>query len=234
VLEVKNLQAGYDEVPVLWDVSLRVPEGNIVAVIGANGAGKTTLLRTISGLIVPMKGTITFLGQQLNRLSPHQIAGLGIAHVPEGRGVFAYQTVLRNLYLGGYLRPRQEVEETLQVVFDLFPRLEERKHQLAGTLSGGEQQMLVIARGLMSRPRLLMLDEPSLGLMPKLVDEIFDLVVRISKEQGITILLVEQNVREALAVADYAYVLQTGRLALEGTGDDLLRTDMVRRVYLGV
>ncbi|RMF32943.1 MAG: ABC transporter ATP-binding protein [Chloroflexi bacterium] len=234
MLTIEGLQAGYDQVPVLWDLSLQVPEGSVVAVIGANGAGKTTLLRTISGLIPPMQGTITFFDRRLNGLPPHKIAALGIAHVPEGRGVFAYQTVLRNLYLGAYLRPREEIEETLREVFALFPRLAERQDQMAGTLSGGEQQMLVIARGLMSRPRLLMLDEPSLGLMPKLVDEIFDLVRRIREEQGVTILLVEQNVREALEVADYAYVLQTGRVVLEGTGTDLLKTDLVRRAYLGL
>lgn len=234
MLEVKGVQAGYDEVPVLWDVSLRVPEGSVVSVIGANGAGKTTLLRTISGLIRPMRGEITFEGRRLNGLKPHQIAALGIAHVPEGRGVFAYQTVERNLYLGAYLRPREEIEETLARVFALFPRLAERRHQRAGTLSGGEQQMLVIARGLMSRPRLLMLDEPSLGLMPKLVDEIFDLVQRIRDEERVTILLVEQNVREALAICDYAYVLQTGRIVAEGKGEDLLKTEIVRKAYLGV
>ncbi len=234
MLTIEGLQAGYDQVPVLWDLSLQVPEGSVVAVIGANGAGKTTLLRTISGLIPPMKGAITFFDRRLNGLPPHKIAALGIAHVPEGRGVFAYQTVLRNLYLGAYLRPREEIAETLQEVFALFPRLAERQDQVAGTLSGGEQQMLVIARGLMSRPRLLMLDEPSLGLMPKLVDEIFDLVRRIREEQGVTILLVEQNVREALEVADYAYVLQTGRVVLEGAGADLLKTDLVRRAYLGL
>ncbi len=234
MLEVEGLQAGYEEVPVLWDISLRVPDGAVVAVIGANGAGKTTLLRTISGLVRPMRGTITFDGKRLNGLKPHQIAALGIAHVPEGRGVFAYQTVERNLYLGGYLRSREEIEETLQRVYALFPRLAERRHQRAGTLSGGEQQMLVIARGLMSRPRLLMLDEPSLGLMPKLVDEIFDLVQRIRDEEKVTILLVEQNVREALAIADYAYVLQTGRIVAEGKGEELLETEIVRKAYLGL
>ncbi len=234
MLVVEGVQAGYDEVPVLWDVSLRVPEGTVVSVIGANGAGKTTLLRTISGLIRPMRGDITFDGARLNDLKPHQIAALGIAHVPEGRGVFAYQTVERNLYLGGYLRPKEEIEATLERVFALFPRLAERRHQRAGTLSGGEQQMLVIARGLMSRPRLLMLDEPSLGLMPKLVDEIFDLVQRIRDEEKVTILLVEQNVREALTIADYAYVLQTGRIVAEGKGEELLETEIVRKAYLGV
>ena len=234
MLVVEGVQAGYDEVPVLWDVSLRVPEGTVVSVIGANGAGKTTLLRTISGLVRPMRGDITFDGTRLNDLKSHQIAALGIAHVPEGRGVFAYQTVERNLYLGGYLRPKEEIEETLERVFALFPRLAERRHQRAGTLSGGEQQMLVIARGLMSRPRLLMLDEPSLGLMPKLVDEIFDLVQRIRDEEKVTILLVEQNVREALTIADYAYVLQTGRIVAEGKGEELLETEIVRKAYLGV
>lgn len=234
LLEVKGLQAGYDGVPVLWDVNVAVETGQVVAVIGANGAGKTTLLRTISGLVRPMKGTITFAGQSIGGLPPHRIAALGIAHVPEGRGVFAYQTVLRNLYLGAYLRPKEEIEQTLERVFALFPRLAERRHQLAGTLSGGEQQMLVIARGLMSRPRLLMLDEPSLGLMPRLVDEIFDLIRRIREEEQVTILLVEQNVREALEVCDYAYVLQTGRIVAEGKGDELLQSDLVRQAYLGL
>ena len=234
MLTVKHLQAGYDDVPVLWDISLQVPEGAVVAVIGANGAGKTTLLRTISGLVRPMRGEITFHGRRLNGLKPHQIAALGIAHVPEGRGVFAYQTVERNLYLGAYLRPKEEIQAMLERVYTLFPRLKERRHQRAGTLSGGEQQMLVIARGLMSRPRLLMLDEPSLGLMPKLVDEIFDLVQRIRDEEKVTILLVEQNVREALAIADYAYVLQTGRIVAEGRGEELLQTEMVRKAYLGM
>ncbi len=234
MLEISGLQAGYEDVPVLWDISLRVPDGTVVAVIGANGAGKTTLLRTISGLVRPMRGEIIFDGTRLNDLKPHQIAALGIAHVPEGRGIFAYQTVERNLYLGGYLRSKEEIEEMLERVYALFPRLAERRHQRAGTLSGGEQQMLVIARGLMSRPRLLMLDEPSLGLMPKLVDEIFDLIRRIRDEEKVTILLVEQNVREALSIADYAYVLQTGRIVAEGKGEDLLQTEIVRKAYLGL
>lgn len=234
MLRMEKVRAGYDDVPVLWDVSLHVPQGAVVAVIGANGAGKTTLLRTISGLVRPMQGEIFFGDKRLNDLKPHQIAALGIAHVPEGRGVFAYQTVERNLFLGAYLRSKEERAAMLERVYTLFPRLAERRHQRAGTLSGGEQQMLVIARGLMSRPRLLMLDEPSLGLMPKLVDEIFDLVQRIRDEEQVTILLVEQRVREALGIADYAYVLQTGRIVAEGKGTDLLQTEVVRQAYLGI
>jgi len=234
MLQIEEIEVGYDETPVLRGVSLEVRQGEVVAVIGSNGAGKTTLLRAISGIRPPTQGRILFDGTPLHTLKPHQIAGLGIAHVPEGRGIFAQQTVLRNLYLGAYLRTDAERAEALERVFHLFPRLAERRNQLAGTLSGGEQQMLAIGRGLMSQPRLLMLDEPSLGLMPTLVDLVFELVQRINREDGLTILLVEQNVRESLEVADRAYVLQTGRVVLSGTGDELLHSELVQKAYLGM
>jgi len=234
MLQIREIEVGYDETPVLRGISLEVHPGEVVAVIGSNGAGKTTLLRAISGVRPPTQGRILFDGTPLHTLKPHRIAGLGIAHVPEGRGIFARQTVLRNLYLGAYLRSDAERAEALERVFQLFPRLAERRDQLAGTLSGGEQQMLAIGRGLMSRPRLLMLDEPSLGLMPTLVDFVFDLVRQINREDGLTILLVEQNVRESLEVADRAYVLQTGRVVLSGSGDELLRSELVQKAYLGM
>ncbi|RME82752.1 MAG: ABC transporter ATP-binding protein [Caldilineae bacterium] len=234
MLRVQSIEVRYDEVPALHDVSIDVREGEIVAVIGSNGAGKTTLLRAISGMRPPARGEIFLDDTPLHTLKTHQISALGVAHVPEGRGIFARQSVLRNLYLGAFLRSDREREETLERVFDLFPRLAERRNQSAGTLSGGEQQMLAIARGLMARPRILMLDEPSLGLMPKLVDLIFELVQRINQEDGITILLVEQNVRESLEIAHRAYVLETGRVVLSGSGEDLLHNEQVQRAYLGM
>lgn len=234
MLNVNDIQVCYDEVPAIHNVSFHIKQGEIVSIIGANGAGKSTLLKAISGLLSPSRGTIEFLGRRIDHLPPHHIAGLGIAHVPEGRRLFQHLTVLSNLRLGAYTNKSQEKrEETLKQIFELFPVLKERLNQKAGTLSGGEQQMLAIARGLMSRPSLLMLDEPSLGLMPKLVTLVFDTIKRI-KEEGTTILLVEQNVREALELADRAYILQTGNIALEGTGKELLETDLVRKAYLGI
>jgi len=234
VLRVEGIEVRYDEVPALHDVSLEVRAGEIVAVIGSNGAGKTTLLRAISGIRPTARGRILLDGTPLHVLKPHQIAAQGIAHVPEGRGIFARQTVLRNLYLGAFLRIEAERDAALERVFELFSRLAERRDQVAGTLSGGEQQMLAIGRGLMANPRILLLDEPSLGLMPKLVDTIFELVQRINQEDGLTILLVEQNVRESLEIADRAYVLQTGHVALEGRGEDLLQSELVQKAYLGM
>jgi len=234
VLQVEAIEVRYDDVPALRDVSLEVNEGEIVGVIGSNGAGKTTLLRAISGMRPVAEGTITLDGVPLHTLKSHEIAAQGVAHVPEGRGIFARQTVLRNLYLGAYLRTPAERDEMLDRVFELFPRLHERRNQRAGTLSGGEQQMLAIGRGLMAKPRILMLDEPSLGLMPKLVDMIFELVRRINREDGLTILLVEQNVLESLEVADRAYVLETGSLVLEGGGHELLDNPQVQKAYLGM
>ena len=234
MLQVEAIEVRYDDVPALRDVSLEVNEGEIVGVIGSNGAGKTTLLRAISGMRPVAAGAITLDGVPLHTLKSHEIAAQGVAHVPEGRGIFAHQTVLRNLYLGAFLRTREERDEMLNRVFELFPRLYERRSQPAGTLSGGEQQMLAIGRGLMARPRILMLDEPSLGLMPKLVDMIFELVQRINREDGLTILLVEQNVLESLEVADRAYVLETGSLVLEGAGNELLQNPQVQKAYLGM
>ncbi len=234
MLKVSNLRVCYDGVPAIHDVSFSIEEGQIVSIIGANGAGKSTLLKTISGLLHPEQGRVEFLSQRIDQEPPHRIVEMGISHVPEGRRIFRYMTVGRNLRLGAYTQKSENIrEETLERVFDLFPILKERFNQRAGTLSGGEQQMLAIARGLMSRPRLLMLDEPSLGLMPMLVTAIFDTIRQI-KAEGMTILLVEQNVREALELADRAYVLQTGNVVLEGSGAELLETDMVRKAYLGI
>jgi len=211
-----------------------VEEGQIVAIIGSNGAGKTTILKTISGLLHPVSGSIEFEGVRIDRYPTHIVTGMGIAHVPEGRHIFSRMNVLENLYLGAYTRKSEEErKKALKHVFELFPILEERQTQRAGTLSGGEQQMLAIARGLMSRPKLLMLDEPSLGLMPMLVTKLFETIKRIN-EEGTTILLVEQNVREALELADRAYVLMTGNIVLEGTGKELLETDLVKKAYLGM
>ena len=234
MLEVSHIRVCYDQVPAIHDVSFRIEEGEIVSIIGANGAGKSTLLKTISGLLHPDPGQIEFLGQRIDQLPAHRIVELGISHVPEGRRIFQYMTVQRNLRLGAYTQKSEEIrEETLKQVFEIFPILRERLDQKAGTLSGGEQQMLAIARGLMSRPKLLMLDEPSLGLMPTLVTQVFDTIKRINAE-GSTILLVEQNVREALELAHRAYVLQTGNIVLEGTGEELLESDLVRKAYLGI
>ena len=234
ILEVRHLAASYAGVPALHDVNLAVEEGRVVSLIGANGAGKTTTIRAISGQLRPDRGTISFRGRRIDREPAHRIAELGIAHVPEGRRLFNRLTVLQNLLVGSYTkRARAGEREMLGRVFGLFPRLEERANQRAGTLSGGEQQMLAIARGLMLQPVLLMLDEPSLGIAPKLVDEIFVTIRAIAKE-GMTILLVEQNVRESLELADHAYVLQTGATVLEGTGRHLLGSDLVRRAYLGM
>ncbi|RLG67515.1 MAG: branched-chain amino acid ABC transporter ATP-binding protein [Methanobacteriota archaeon] len=234
MLEVKNIKVCYDDVPALHDVSFEVREGEIVSIVGSNGAGKSTILKTISGLLHPVSGEIRFEGERIDRDPPYAIVAKGIAHVPEGRRIFSRMTVLENLLLGAYTRKSQEERaETLERIFELFPILKERRNQRAGTLSGGEQQMLAIARGLMSRPKLLMLDEPSLGLMPILVTKLFDTIKRIN-EEGITILLVEQNVREALELADRAYVLVTGNIVLEGTGRELLEAEMVKKAYLGM
>jgi branched-chain amino acid transport system ATP-binding protein len=234
MLEVSHIRVCYDQVPAIHDVSFRIEEGEIVSIIGANGAGKSTLLRTVSGLLHPTQGTIEFQDQKIDHLPPHHIVELGISHVPEGRRLFQYLTVQNNLRLGAYTQKSEEIrEKTLQQIYEIFPVLQERMNQMGGTLSGGEQQMLAIARGLMSRPKLLMLDEPSLGLMPTLVTQVFDTIKRINAE-GATILLVEQNVREALELAHRAYVLQTGNIVLEGTGEELLESDLVRKAYLGI
>jgi branched-chain amino acid transport system ATP-binding protein len=238
LLEVRDLQAEYRDVPVLWGVSLRVAPGELVALVGANGAGKTTLLRVLSGLregfLEVTRGAVRFGGQTLVGLDPAQIVRRGIAHVPEGRHLFPGLTVLDNLRLGGYLRAaRGEARESLERVFDLLPILRERRQQLAGTLSGGEQQLVAIGRALMQQPVLLLLDEPSLGLAPRMVGLLFDLVARI-RALGMSVLLVEQNVRRALALADRGYVLENGRIVLAGRGADLVEHPKVRRAYLGL
>lgn len=231
---MKNINVYYGKLQVLWDVSFKVEEGEIVSLVGSNGAGKTTTLRTISGLLHPPTGTIEFLGERIDRLPSHKIVAKGVAHVPEGRGIFSHLTVTENLKIGAYTSNAwKKKEETVKFVHELFPILEERKNQIAGTLSGGERQMLAIARALMSKPKLLMLDEPSLGLAPKIVMQIFDLLKKVSKE-GITILLVEQNVWQALELANRSYVLETGRVTLEGTGKGLLENDQVKKAYLGL
>ncbi|WP_427365908.1 ABC transporter ATP-binding protein [Candidatus Caldatribacterium saccharofermentans] len=233
VLRIENLHVFYGGIHALKGVSLFVPRGTIVALIGANGAGKSTTLRTVSGLVRPREGRILFEGQDITGESPHRIVEMGIAMVPEGRRIFPNLTVMENLLLGAYTRrDHQGLKKDLEWVFSLFPRLRERTWQKGGTLSGGEQQMLAVARALMSRPRLLMMDEPSLGLAPLLVREIFHIVQELL-QSGVTILLIEQNARAALEIAHYAYVLETGRVTLEGEGKRLLEDERVRKAYLG-
>jgi branched-chain amino acid transport system ATP-binding protein len=233
VLEVTDLQVRYQGIEALKGISFQVPQGRIVTLIGANGAGKSTTLRTVAGLVRPAGGRISFQGQEITRRPVHDITRLGISLVPEGRKVFSNLSVLENLYLGAYSRPRDVAfKKDLEWVYSVFPRLEDRKRQRAGTLSGGEQQMLALGRALMASPKLLMMDEPSLGLAPQLVAEVFG-VIRKIHEAGTTILLIEQNAWGALEVADYAYVLEIGRIVLEGRGPDLLADDAVRRAYLG-
>jgi len=232
LLDVRALDVYYGAVHALKGADLEVRRGEIVTLIGANGAGKSTLLRTISALIQPRAGAITFDGRDLIKLPPHEIVALGVSHAPEGRAVFANLTVEDNLVLGAYLRRDAAVADDMQRMFGIFPRLKERRKQAAGTLSGGEQQMLAIARALMSRPRLLLLDEPSLGLAPLLVKDIFETIVEINRE-GMTILLVEQNANQALHIAHRGYVLETGRVTLSDTAPNLLANPAVKEAYLG-
>jgi len=234
LLEIENLHSYYGHVHALKGISLEVGEGEIVTLIGANGAGKTTTLRTVSGLLPPREGRVVFDGQVLNGVPAHQIVNLGISQAPEGRKVFATLTVQENLNMGAYSLggDREAIEENRRRVFELFPRLEERKSQIGGTLSGGEQQMLSIGRALMARPKLLMLDEPSLGLAPMLVKAIFETIQEIN-QGGVTVLLVEQNARAALRLADKGYVLETGRTILSGSAEELIRDERVRKAYLG-
>ncbi|SHI34512.1 ABC transporter ATP-binding protein [Desulfofundulus thermosubterraneus] len=233
VLEVKEVCVAYGVIEALKGISFSVEEGEIVALIGANGAGKTTTLRTISGLLRAKKGQILFKGRDITKLAPYKIVELGLTQVPEGRRVFSRMTVLENLEMGAYVvRSRSELKAGLERVFARFPRLAERKHQLAGTLSGGEQQMLAMGRALMSRPELLLLDEPSMGLAPLLVREVFSIIQEINKA-GTTILLVEQNAHMALSIAHRAYVLQTGEITLEGPAAELMQKPEVKRAYLG-
>jgi branched-chain amino acid transport system ATP-binding protein len=234
MLEVKNIDVFYGDVQVIWDISFEVKQGEIVALIGANGAGKSTTLKTISGILRPRNGEILFNDIPLHKIEPYRLIELGIAHVPEARRLFVEMSVEENLDMGSLKgEAKKEREITKQLVFELFPRLLERQRQLAGTLSGGEQQMLAIGRGLMSKPKLQMFDEPSLGLSPILVKDIFNVIKRI-KTEGTTVLIVEQNVKQTLAIADRVYVLENGRIALEGTGAELLNNEHVKTAYLGV
>ena len=234
MLEVCNINTFYGKAQALWDVCLGINEAEIVAMIGANGAGKTTLLNTISGLLRPASGSVEFLGRRIDGLPSHSIVELGISHVPEGGRVFPDMTVRENLEMGAYpLHAWKQKEETLEQVYQVFPILKEREGQLARTLSGGERQMLAIGRGLMSRPRLCLFDEPSYGLAPLLVTEIFRIIKGL-RDQGITVLLIEQNVRHTLEIADRAYVLENGQVCLEGACDKLLQSDYVRKAYLGL
>ena len=234
MLEVKKISVSYLGVPVIREVSFRVEEGQMVSIVGSNGAGKSTLLKTVSGLLRPLSGEITFLGKRIDTLPPYNITAAGISHIPEGRKIFAKLSVLDNLLVGAHTRDsKAEVQKSLEEIYTLFSILKERKDQRGETLSGGEQQMLAIARGLMSKPKLMMLDEPSLGLMPSLSVKVIEILKRISSN-GTTILLVEQKVRDALELADRAYVLQTGAIVQEGSGADLLKSDSIRKAYLGM
>jgi branched-chain amino acid transport system ATP-binding protein len=233
VLEFDHVSVGYKDLTVVHDVSFRVDEGEVVSLVGSNGAGKTTILRTIAGLLQPTHGGIRLRKEPIHRTPPYEIVKKRVAMVPEGRQLFGRLSVWDNLLLGAYtLAGKHEIEESLETALSLFPILKARRDQRAETLSGGEQQQLAIARGLMSRPSLLLLDEPSLGIMPRLVAEIFA-TIRDIRKKGITVLLVEQNVFEALEISDRAYVLQTGRIVLEGRGDELIHSDLVRKAYLG-
>jgi len=233
MLEIQGIDAGYKDLQALWDISLRVGEGELVALVGPNGAGKTTTLKVISGLIKPTAGSVLLDGRSLTKEPPHKIVDLGISQVLEGGRVFTELTVLENLELGSFgAKARKAKDENLERVFDLFPRLQERQGQRAGTLSGGERQMLAIGRALMSAPRLLMLDEPSFGLAPILVEQIFAMITEINR-QGVTVLLVEQNVRVALELTQRAYVIENGRVVGEGSGDSLLSFESIRTAYLG-
>lgn len=233
MLEVKNLKVSYGVIEAIKGVSFEVSKGEIIALIGANGAGKTTILQTISGLIPAKSGTVEFNGVNITKVPGHKIVCMGMAQVPEGRRVFSQLTVLQNLKLGAYTRKdKEEISESLKMVYDRFPRLSERKNQIAGTLSGGEQQMLAMGRALMSKPDIILMDEPSMGLSPILVNEIFDIIKEINKS-GTTILLVEQNAKKALSIANRAYVLETGNIALSGDAQNLINDDKIKKAYLG-
>jgi branched-chain amino acid transport system ATP-binding protein len=234
LLKVDALNFAYGDLKVLWDVGVEVHEGEIVTMVGGNGAGKSTTLKNVSRLVKWNAGAVTFDGEDLSRLEPHQVVARGVVHVPEGRKIFPEMTVMENLRMGSYPKScRADREKNVERVFSLFPRMKERQKQLGGTMSGGEQQMLAIGRGLMANPRLLLLDEPSLGLSPLLVKTIFQIITEINR-QGVTILLVEQNVNQALRIASRAYVLETGRVVLTGTGEQLLNDDHVKKAFLGM
>lgn len=235
MLKVNGIDVAYGDVQVLKDVTLDVQEKELVAVIGANGAGKTTLMRTISGLLKPKKGFIEFQGTRISELEPHKVTEQGVVQVPEGRLLFPQMSVRENLEMGAFtLKDKNEIAERMKTVYELFPRLKEREKQAAGTMSGGEQQMVAVGRALMSSPKFMMFDEPSLGLAPKLVIQIFDLVVKINKELGITVLLVEQNVQHSCQISDRAFVVENGEVVISGTGAEMLENPHVRRAYLGL
>lgn len=233
MLHIENLQVYYGAINAVKGISFDVEQGEIIALIGANGAGKTTILHTITGLVPAKSGSITFNGTELTKTPAHKIVSMGMAHVPEGRRIFQQLTVYENLMLGAFTRKdKAEIEASLEAVFKRFPRLEERRTQIAGTLSGGEQQMLAMGRALMSHPSIILMDEPSMGLSPLYVSEIFD-IIRSVNESGTTVLLVEQNAKKALSVADRAYVLETGKIVLSGDADELMNNDSVKKAYLG-
>ena len=233
MLEVKDLEVYYGVIQAIKGISFHVDKGEVIALIGANGAGKTTTLHTVTGLLSPKKGHVMFEGKDITKVPAHKIVSMGMAHVPEGRRVFAELSVYENLKMGAYTRKdKAEIEESLNNVYKRFPRLEERKNQMAGTLSGGEQQMLAMGRALMSRPKIILMDEPSMGLSPIMVNEIFDIIRSVS-ESGTTVLLVEQNAKKALSIADRAYVLETGKVVKSGKASDLLNDDSIKKAYLG-
>ena len=233
MLEVKDLQVSYGMIQAIKGISFEVNQGEVIALIGANGASKTTILHTVTGLLAPKAGSIVFEGQDITKVPAHKIVSMGMAHVPEGRRVFAQLSVYDNLKMGAYTRTdKNEIEESLEMVYKRFPRLEERKNQMAGTLSGGEQQMLAMGRALMSKPKIILMDEPSMGLSPIFVNEIFNIIQDVSAS-GTTVLLVEQNAKKALSIADRAYVLETGNIALEGDAKVLMNDDSIKKAYLG-
>ncbi len=233
MLEVKDLNVYYGMIQALKGISFEVNEGEVIALIGANGAGKTTTLHALTSLVPVKSGSILFEGQDIRKIPAHKIVSMGMAHVPEGRRVFAQLSVYENLKMGAYTRKdKEEIKQTLEMVYKRFPRLEERKNQLAGTLSGGEQQMLAMGRALMSHPKIILMDEPSMGLSPIFVNEIFNIIQEVSKS-GTTVLLVEQNAKKALSIADRAYVLETGKIALSGDAKELMNDDSIKKAYLG-
>ena len=233
MLEIKDIEVFYGVIQAIKGISFEVNEGEVIALIGANGAGKTTILHTITGLLSPKKGSVIFEGKDITKVPAHKIVSLGMAHVPEGRRVFAELSVYQNLKMGAYTRKdKAEIAQTLEMVYKRFPRMEERKNQLAGTLSGGEQQMLAMGRALMSNPKIIVMDEPSMGLSPILVNEIFDIIQEVSAG-GTTVLLGEQNAKKALSIADRAYVLETGKIVLDGDAKELMNDDSIKKAYLG-
>lgn len=234
MLEIKNLKVKYGGIVALNGINMTIPDGKIVTLVGANGAGKSTTLRSITKLVTPSEGSITYDGKELTSMSTQDIVKLGITLVPEGRHVFADMTVEENLKIGAYLRKdKQNLKQEIEFIHEMFPILKKRSGQLSGTLSGGEQQMLAVGRALMSKPKLLMMDEPSLGLAPLVIKDIFEIIKKVNREQGMTILLIEQNANAALKIADYGYVMETGTIGLEGTGEELLANERVKELYLG-